>query len=340
MQPFFLAGLLFGILVGTAPTQADEDAIAECQDQLKVCGLKKDYDSEKCKKLAQELPDCDAESEPGTVCRLRLSAITPTQVSVGARAAQCKADELKAKEQEQKFKDGLTRFLLKPLHLVPTVIGPDPDQEGGHRFYITDHHHLSYALYLTATEQGKSLDDYGVYACIIADQQSSDPKRFWDFMVRNHYAWLDDNRGQAIGVETLQRVKSLADLKDYPFRTWSRWVRDSCGYLKLGNDCLGKKPSKRDLKKAGVQTPPPYFMEFKWADYLEQNLEGGGALDKMDDAELQAKLAQALQLAQGGQAYLEDLPGYNDSTQPIFPVRPVSLRNGCETESGDEPGDR
>jgi hypothetical protein len=331
-----IAALTLGVLAASPPALADDDPIVECQQLLKVCGSKKDYDGDKCKDLAKELPDCDADTDPGSVCKLPLSAITPTQTAVGVRAAQCKSEDLKRREQEDKFKDGLTRFLLKPNHLVPTVIGPDADQAQGHRFYITDHHHLSYALFLAAIAQGKPLDESLVYACIIADKHKYAMDKFWDYMVRHHYAWLDDNRGRAIEVGELQAVKQLADLKDYPFRTWSRWVRDSCGYLKYGNDCLGKKPSEDDLEEADVQNPPPYFVEFRWADYLAQNLPDLEPLEGMDDATIQAKLTEALALAQGGQAFLEELPGYNDPRHAIFPMHPVTIANGCEAEPAED----
>ncbi len=313
-------------------TQASQEASAECAKRVKPCGSGKDYDYDECKRVSQQIEDCDDNTDPGEVCKLALSNITPTQMSVGVHAAQCKAEKLKAREQESKFKKGLTRYLLKPDRLVPAVLGPNPDDKDGHRFYITDHHHLSYGLYLLAKQQRKSPDDYHVYACIIGDRQSNEMDHFWDYMVRHHYAWLDNNEGVAIDVDTLQSVKKLADLKDYPYRTWSRWVRDSCGYLKYGNDCLGKKPSKKDLKKANVENPPPFFLEFKWADYLEKNLKGGDAIDSMNDHSISEMVTEAIAIARGDQAFLEDLPGYNDPDLDIFPFSQVNIDKGFEAD--------
>jgi hypothetical protein len=313
-------------------TQASQDAIAECQKRVRPCGSGKDYDYNECKRVTEQMAQCDGDTDPGEVCRLEISHITPTQMAVGVHAARCKSEKLKTRKQESKFKKGLTRYLLKPDHLVPTVLGPNPDDKNGHHYYITDHHHLSYALYLLATQQGESIDDYHVYACIIGDRQNDSDDHFWDYMVRHHYAWLDNNKGVAIDIDILQSVKGLADLKDYPFRTWSRWVRDSCGYLKFGNDCLGKKPSKKDLEQAKVEDPPPFFLEFKWADYLEKNLKGGDVIDGMDDHAISAKVTQAIGIARGDQAFLEDLPGYNNPDLDVFPVRQVEIAKGCEAD--------
>ena len=322
--------LMLGIVFSMTQVFAGESALEECADETKVCA-KKGFDAKKCEKLARKLPYCDEHTDPGTICKLKVSTITPTQVSVGAHAAQCKADnKLKVLAKKSKFEDGLVRFLIKPNHLVPTVIGPNPEDESRPRFYITDHHHLSYALYLTATQEGKSPDDYDVFACVIEDKKNKSMAKFWDYMIRNHYAWLDNEQGQAIGIEQLQSVSTLSKMRNYPFRTWSRWVRDSCGYLKYGNDCLGKKPSKKDLKDAGVQDPPPFFMEFKWADYLDINLKVTAPIKQMTDKEIEQKVSEAIAIARGGQAYLEDLPGYNDPDQDIFDVKRVNIEDRCE----------
>ena len=62
---------------------------------------------------------------------------------------------------------------------------------------------------------------------------------FWSFMVHNHLTWLDDENGKAITPGDLEkRAPDLKDLQNDAYRTWSRWVRDSCGYVKAGNDCV------------------------------------------------------------------------------------------------------
>jgi hypothetical protein len=73
-----------------------------------------------------------------------------------------------------------------------------------------------------------------------------------------------------------------------------------------------------------------YFMEFLWADYLEQNMPGNEKIDKLSDEDITKLLEQAIALAQEPQAYLENLPGYSDGT--VIPVKMVKIEDGCEKD--------
>ncbi len=193
------------------------------------------------------------------------------------------------------------KYLLKSTHHVPTVIGPA--NGAGKRFYITDHHHLSHALMVANEEKYTDVD--ALYACILTNRKQDETDSFWSFMVHNHLTWLDDENGKAITPGDLEkRAPDLKDLQNDAYRTWSRWVRDSCGYVKAGNDCV--PPS--------YPADAAYFMEFLWADYLEQNMPGNEKIDKLSDQEITKLLEQAIALAQQPQAYLENLPGYSDGT--------------------------
>ena len=323
------AFLALGVLCVGQAVLAGDDPVEHCQLQVAACGSKGQFDEEKCQKLAARIDECKAGTNPGTVCRLTLANITPTQTSVGRQAALCKSRKLEARAARTDFKDGLSRYLLKPDNLVPTVLGPAGAEGSGHRFYITDHHHLSYALLQAKLEMDKA-----VFACIIADKQDYDMEEFWDYLVRHHFVWLEDDQGRAITTTQLRQITAIDQLVDNPYRTWSAWVRTSCGYLKYGEDCLGDKPRKDDLAAANVENPPPYFMEFRWADYLAVNLPELRSLDfgNTSDAALRQNLTKALDLAQGKQAFIEDLPGFNDPDDPLFPLKPISFANGCEKE--------
>ncbi|MGB5649986.1 MAG: ParB/Srx family N-terminal domain-containing protein [Sedimenticolaceae bacterium] len=305
--------LVVGMALMTTTSQAGpfDASLASCARTVEFCD-KLSYDKDLCKKAREKLPDCDENTGSGVLCRLKLKDIAPTQVSVGAQATHCKA---KAKfQQDEKT---IQKYLLKSTHHVPTVIGPA--NGAGKQFYITDHHHLSHALMVANTEKYTDVDS--LYACILTNRKEDKTDDFWSFMVGNHLTWLDDENGKALSPTELEKLApDLKDLKNDAYRTWSRWVRDSCGYVKAGNDCV---PTSYPAGAA-------YFMEFLWADYLEQNMPGHEKIDKLSDKEITELLEQAITLAQGPQAFLENLPGYSDGT--VVPVKMVEIKDGCEKD--------
>ncbi len=304
-------GLGIAFITPPATAGAFDAALASCARTAEFCE-NLSYDKDLCQAARKALPDCDENTGIGVLCRLKLNDIAPTQVAVGAHATECKA-----KAKFDRSKEKIENYLLKPTHHVPTVIGPV--NGAGKQFYITDHHHLSHAL-MTANEEGYT-DVDSLYACILTNRSRDETDSFWAFMVRNHLTWLDDEDGKAISPADLEkRAPDLKDLKDDAYRTWSRWVRDSCGYVKAGNDCVPQS------YPAGAA----YFMEFLWADYLEQNMPGHEDIGKLSDKDITKLLEQAITLAQGPQAFLENLPGYSDGT--VIPVKTVEIKNGCEKD--------
>lgn len=305
--------LVIGLALVAPPGLAGtfDAALASCARTVEFCNeLSSDQDL--CNQAREKLPDCTENTGAGVLCRLKLKSIAPTQVSVGAQATHCKA-KAKFKRDEKKIQ----KYLLKASHHVPTVIGPTNDARK--QFYITDHHHLSHALMVANEKKYTNVDS--LYACILTNRKQDKTGNFWSFMVRNHLTWLDDENGKAISPANLEKLApDLKDLKNDAYRTWSRWVRDSCGYLKAGNDCV---PSSYPAGAA-------YFMEFLWADYLEQNMPGYQNIDKLSDKEISKHLKQAISLAQNPQAFLENLPGYSDGS--VVPVNMVKIKNGCEAD--------
>ena len=287
-------------------------ALARCVKQVEFC-QELSFDKKKCDGQAEQVSKCTDNVGSGTLCKLKLDKIRPTQYSVGAHAAACKAKKIKKWEGQSGIKNLRYRLLMSKRQ-VPAVIGPGQDKEEGTGYYITDHHHLSYAMYL-ANKDGFTKDDE-LYICVLEDRSNDAEDSFWDFMTRNHLVWLDDAKGQAIKVDDLPR--ELKGLANYPYRTWSRWVRDSCGYLKAGKDCV----------PAAYPVTGAYFMEFRWADYLHANMKGGDDIGAMSDKEIRKELKDAIAIAQGRQAFLEGLPGYSDGT--VIPVELVTIKDGCE----------
>lgn len=79
---------------------------------------------------------CKSSDPPGTVCTLPVGQLRPTQFAVGSVAVTCKADHIATKSKKK-----LKKYLEDERRQVPAVVGPEGN------FYITDHHHLSTALY-------------------------------------------------------------------------------------------------------------------------------------------------------------------------------------------------
>ena len=307
-------GLLAISMAFTAiPAQAGtfDAALASCAKAAEFCN-ELSYDKDLCAKTQDGIQDCDEDTGTGVLCRLKLKDIAPTQVSVGAHATRCKA---KAKFDRDEKK--IQKYLLKSTHHVPTVIGPA--NGAGKRFYITDHHHLSYALWYANEQRYTDVDT--LYACILTNLKAEDEDDFWSYMVSHRLTWLDDEKGQAISPKTLEtRAADLEDMADDPYRTWSRWVRDSCGYVKAGNDCV----------PASYPAGAAYFMEFLWADYLQRNLPGEGDIGGMSDKQIASTIEEAISIAQAPQAFLEGLPGYNDGS--VLEPKPVEIKDGCEAD--------
>ncbi len=217
--------------------------------------------------LAAAAESCTHLSTSGSVCELNVTHVRPTQFSVGMQAVRCKQAKI-----EKKSKKKLAKWLQKKRRRVPAVIGPDG------RFYITDRHHMATALYRaqpsldkTWTVDDKRLTlhiDYNLYAVDESARLTMD--QFWDNMSGARYpngmndgvrrAWLYDEKGMH-PMDPYLLPENLGGMLDDIYRTLSRWVRKTCGYLKADDpQCAFVRP----------MGPPPLYLEFVWANYLRQ----------------------------------------------------------------------
>lgn len=202
----------------------------------------------------------EEKSKQKNVCKATLDQLHPTQFAVGMDAVQCKMQKLEDKDASDKLKDSLK----EEDSWVPLVRGP------GGLFYLTDHHHLSVALYNAKLKNTKK----ALWAYLVADFSDAPTyQAFWDKMVRNNYAWLEDNTGTAQPASHLPT--QLWDMSDDPMRTLSAWVRNSCGYVKCdAQDKSGNWYSEdcsKDYPSVTCAPPSTYFLEFKWADFLRKD---------------------------------------------------------------------
>ncbi len=229
---------------------------------------------------ANDIQDCTGAEAIGDQCMLKVTDIHPTQFSVGSVAVNCKAAKIEKKKESLA---DLQKYLANPKRWVPAAIGPDG------QFYITDHHHLSTALYRAKNDEWTGRDQQ-VRATILANFIGTGVSmdEFWNILSMQKNVWPYDENGQPVeNYGEKLATMDLEDLKDNPYRTLSRWTRESCGYVKSGKDqCTA-------LEAIDGSPTAPYFMEFYWARYL-RTVAFDGDNGPFDHAQLQAMYPKAI----------------------------------------------
>jgi len=186
-------------------------------------------------------------------------SLRPTQMTVGMREVKEKCKRWR----EHKSKKKQAELLGK--HTIPVVLGPDK------RHYVVDHHHLARALH----EEGVK----DILVTIIADLTMVDRDLFWG--VLDHHSWVYpyDAKGERHRFRDIP--KTVADLKDDPFRSLAGELRRVGGFAK--------------------DTTP--FSEFLWADFLRRRLSRDSV-----EANFGKAIEKALALAKSQDAIY--LPGW------------------------------
>jgi hypothetical protein len=141
---------------------------------------------------------------------ISITALRPTQMTVGMREVNQKRDHLRthvAKKKIGKFLGG---------HMIPVVVGPRE------RHYIIDHHHLALALHKEGLEH--------VLVSVVANLSMLQTDAFW--IVLDHHAWVHpyDAKGRRREFEAIPR--SIIDLSDDPFRSLAGELRRAGGFAK------------------------------------------------------------------------------------------------------------
>jgi hypothetical protein len=182
--------------------------------------------------------------------------LRPTQMTVGLREVERKR---KSWDDKSDKPDALAS------HMAPVVLGP-----GGER-YITDHHHLTRALFDAGQPQ--------VFVTVVGDLRKADPEHFWTLMDFHGWSHPFDEKGRRCDYDALP--KTVEGLKDDPYRSLSGALRRDGGFAK-------------------DSTP---FSEFVWADFFRSRI-------KLKDLkrDFDAALAQAMKLAKSADA--DYLPGW------------------------------
>ena len=186
-------------------------------------------------------------------------SLRPTQMTVGMREVK----EKRKRWREQKSKRKQAESLGK--HMIPVVQGPD------HNHYVIDHHHLARALHDEGVKD--------VLVTVVADLTMVDKDAFWGVLDNHRWVYPYDARGVRHHFNDIP--KSIAKLKDDPFRSLAGELRRAGGYAK-------------DI------TP---FSEFLWADLLRRRLSR-----KDVEADFEKAMEKALDLAKSQDAIY--LPGW------------------------------
>lgn len=186
-------------------------------------------------------------------------SLRPTQMTVGMR--EVKEKRRRWRQHKSKKKQGE----LLGRHMIPVVHGPD----GCH--YIIDHHHLARALHDEGVEN--------VLVTIIADLTMVDRNSFW--LVLDSRRWVYPYDAKGVRHHYKDIPKSVADLKDDPFRSLAGELRRAGGFAK--------------------DTTP--FSEFLWADFFRRRLSRKNVAGDFAKA-----VEKALGLARSNEAVY--LPGW------------------------------
>lgn len=174
-------------------------------------------------------------------------SLRPTQMTVGMR-------EVKEKRRRWREHGRKKQSDLLGTHMIPVVAGPDG------RYYVIDHHHLGRALHDEGIKQ--------VLVTVVGDLRMVEREAFWGVMDNKRWVYPYDSKGQRRQFRDLP--KSVADLKDDPYRSLAGELRRMGGFAK--------------------DTTP--FSEFLWADFLRRKLTRK-AVDANFDKALEKALAAA-----------------------------------------------
>jgi len=182
-----------------------------------------------------DLPELIADTSQGVLCQAKLGDLKPTQNAVGFDEVADKIARYSAKSKED-----LKDYLL--VHPVPVVIG------NGGRFYVTDHHHLTNALWKTAEGKNQSgIDTKNARVVVMVQSNRAGLKgyHFWKAMQEKRLVYLFDNYGGG-PIRPKDLCQHMKDLANDPYRSLAWEVRTRYGY--------GKSPHA--------------FAEFLWANFF------------------------------------------------------------------------
>lgn len=201
----------------------------------------------------------------GDMAKYPILDLMPTQAWVGKRLIDDKQEKLEYMEDDE-----LKEYLKE--NPVPVILAPNG------KYYMIDHHHLA--------EAARRVGRKKIYIELRHDWSSmKSMDAFWERMKEKNYVFLFDEDGKPIKVKDL--AKSVARMRDNPYRSLAYYVRETGGYRKT------KEP----------------FPEMRYAILLKQNVK----IEKGPYG-FQKVIAEGYTLARSPKA--KDLPGYIGGGKP------------------------
>lgn len=189
--------------------------------------------SKEIKKLFDHLPELTDRSVQGSISRVLVSQLSPTQNAVGLDEIEEKKKTIRKKSEKP---DDLRDYLLQ--RSIPVIIGNNGN------FYLIDHHHLAYSVW-------GELGDISVPVEVVKNWSVIDGFSFWKAMRENN--WLYPFSGDGGGPLPPDRLKHhVKDLENDIFRSLSWKVRQKYGYVKTADNAI--------------------FAEFRWADFYRSRI--------------------------------------------------------------------
>jgi hypothetical protein len=227
------------------------------------------------------LPKIDAGSPQGSLGRLKLSDLLPTQNAVGMDEVNAKVAKIKDKKGEQ-----LVDYLLQ--RTVPIIIG------NSGRFYLIDHHHLSISLWRAKGDMEIPVEVTRNWNPIAGD-------RFWKAMAANNWVYPFDALGA--GPSNPATLKQhVNDLDNDLYRSLSWVVRERYGYVKDPSNAIFAEFKWGSFFRTRVIFDEQLTCQKKC---MEMTLED---IRKADPDDYADKVAYALYLASSPEA--AGLPGF------------------------------
>jgi hypothetical protein len=189
-------------------------------------------------------------SPKGFVGYLKVSQLRPTQSAVGKDETNYKIKKM-TKRSRLELKDYLT---TRP---VPVIIG------NGGKFYIIDHHHLTYSLWNMGKDKNNkselSSQDTTVVVEVQANWTHLTGYFFWKAMNKNHWAFFFNADGGG-PIQPDKLPSKIEDLANDPYRSLAWYVRNNFGYFKDPNNAI--------------------FAEFKWGVFFRDKVQLGNKVLK------------------------------------------------------------
>lgn len=184
-------------------------------------------------KLFNHLPEITDQSKQGSICKILVSRLRPTQNAVGF-------DEIAEKQKKVRKKsdnpDDLQNYLMQ--RAIPVIIG------NGGEFYLIDHHHLARSVW-------NELGDMNLPVEVVKNWSVIEGYSFWKAMRKKQ--WLYPFSGDGSGPLPPKKLKAhVKDLENDIFRSLSWEVRQRYGYVKSPGNAI--------------------FAEFKWANFYRSRI--------------------------------------------------------------------